>query len=65
METEALVDRIVVVDLCLLPTAEACNDPLIGDAEARHAGNNILDWLTYLPGDCVNTMIEMGWDIST
>ena len=65
METEALVDRLVLVELSVLPTAEACNDPWITDAEARHAGNNILDWLTYLPDDCVNTMIEMGWDIST
>jgi hypothetical protein len=26
---------------------------------------NIRNWRTYLPEDCVNTMIEMGWDQTT
>jgi hypothetical protein len=26
---------------------------------------NILAWMSYLPEDCVRTMIQMGWDITT
>jgi hypothetical protein len=26
---------------------------------------NILVWRSYLPEDCVNTMIQMGWDQTT
>jgi hypothetical protein len=26
---------------------------------------NILLWMQYLPADCVQTMIRMGWDITT
>jgi hypothetical protein len=27
--------------------------------------NNILQWMSYLPEDCIRTMIQMGWDITT
>jgi hypothetical protein len=27
--------------------------------------NNILQWMSYLPEDCIKTMIQMGWDITT
>ena len=47
-------------------SGESSNDDAwMPDAAERHAGNNILEWLSYLPADCVNTMIEMGWDVST
>jgi hypothetical protein len=26
---------------------------------------NILAWMSYLPEDCVRTMIQMGWDVTT
>jgi hypothetical protein len=26
---------------------------------------NVREWMSYLPQDCVETMIRMGWDIST
>jgi hypothetical protein len=26
---------------------------------------NIADWSTYLPPDCVQSMVRMGWDVST
>ncbi len=26
---------------------------------------NILAWMEYLPQDCIETMIRMGWDLST
>ena len=34
------------------------------DRTARSEAN-ILQWMSYLPEDCVRTMIEMGWDVST
>jgi hypothetical protein len=34
-------------------------------ADIAHSEENILKWMQYLPPDCVNTMIIMGWDIST
>jgi hypothetical protein len=37
----------------------------VGHADAARSKENILQWMSYLPTDCVNTMIEMGWDITT
>jgi hypothetical protein len=34
-------------------------------ADVAHSENNILQWMEYLPEDCVRTMILMGWDITT
>ena len=32
---------------------------------ARHSAANILTWTQYLPGDCINRMIQMNWDFTT
>jgi hypothetical protein len=40
------------------PTLEVRTD----DARSE---NNILQWMSYLPEDCIRTMIQMGWDITT
>jgi hypothetical protein len=34
-------------------------------ADAAHAADNILQWTSYLPADCIKSMIFMGWDRST
>jgi hypothetical protein len=34
-------------------------------ADAKHSVKNILEWNSYLPSDCVKTMVRMGWDYST
>jgi hypothetical protein len=34
-------------------------------ADARHSVKNILEWNSYLPSDCVRTMVRMGWDYTT
>jgi hypothetical protein len=39
-------------------------DAYSGDDVAR-SERNILHWMTYLPEDCVRTMIRMGWDVTT
>ena len=33
--------------------------------EIRRSEDNILQWMSYLPEDCIQMMIAMGWDIST
>jgi hypothetical protein len=33
--------------------------------DAARSEENILQWMSYLPEDCIRTMIEMGWDVST
>jgi hypothetical protein len=33
--------------------------------EPTRSAKNILLWESYLPSDCVKTMIYMGWDRST
>jgi hypothetical protein len=57
----------------LLPVYEAFADTPDTTASIEAAANediarseeNILQWMSYLPADCVQTMILMGWDIST
>jgi hypothetical protein len=34
-------------------------------AELTPSQENISMWQSYLPQDCVETMIRMGWDVST
>jgi len=36
-----------------------------GPDAVRRSENNILQWMKYLPEDCINRMIEMGWDVTT
>jgi hypothetical protein len=33
--------------------------------DIAHSEKNILQWMTYLPEDCIRTMVLMGWDITT
>lgn len=34
-------------------------------AGAAHSAKNILQWMSYLPPDCIERMIAMGWDRTT
>lgn len=44
--------------------ADLCHIPLRA-ADAKRSVKNILEWNTYLPADCVRTMVRMGWDYTT
>jgi hypothetical protein len=33
--------------------------------DAARSVKNIAEWNTYLPSDCVRTMVRMGWDYTT
>jgi hypothetical protein len=37
----------------------------VGNADMVRSEENILRWMAYLPQDCVETMIRMGWDVTT
>ena len=37
----------------------------VSSADAARSEDNILQWMAYLPEDCVRTMIDMGWDLTT
>jgi hypothetical protein len=41
------------------------NDVRANEADAARSSQNILQWMSYLPEDCVRTMIAMGWDVTT
>ncbi len=45
------------------------SDPDLDDAEISgthaRAAANIKEWRTYLPADCVNTMLRLGWHLTT
>ena len=34
-------------------------------ADITHSEENILQWMSYLPEDCIKTMVLMGWDLTT
>jgi len=35
------------------------------DADCARAESNLREWRSYLPEVCINTMIQMGWHLST
>jgi hypothetical protein len=35
------------------------------EAVAARSEENILQWMSYLPEDCIRTMIAMSWDVTT
>jgi hypothetical protein len=37
----------------------------VNDADIARSEDNILRWMSYLPEDCVRSMIQMGWDLTT
>jgi hypothetical protein len=43
----------------VLPIDARAND------DVRRSEDNILQWMAYLPEDCIRMMIAMGWDVST
>jgi hypothetical protein len=45
-----------------LPKGVRMND---ADADRARSESNILQWVSYLPEDCIKKMIEMGWDVTT
>jgi hypothetical protein len=66
METDTRQPVQVFVDLQTESSDAAApvEVPVNGTAAAR-SDENISQWNSYLPADCVKTMIEMGWHATT
>ncbi|HME40370.1 MAG TPA: hypothetical protein VKG63_15545 [Steroidobacteraceae bacterium] len=47
------------------PAADAVVKAASDAADRARSEENILKWKSYLPADCVESMIAMGWDVST
>jgi hypothetical protein len=55
-----------VTGLNTLPFVELEPDEMqTTDAERAHSEANIRAWREYLPSDCIDSMIAMGWDLTT
>ena len=45
--------------------AAASTDVRRNEADAARSDQNMLQWTSYLPADCIRTMMAMGWDVTT
>jgi hypothetical protein len=64
MDTNALLNN--VVEIPWEPSDAAVSiDARANEADAARSDRNILQWMSYLPEDCIRTMIAMGWDVTT
>jgi hypothetical protein len=48
-----------------LPQDKAAIHVPLRAADAKRSVRNILQWNSYLPANCVRTMVRMGWDYTT
>jgi hypothetical protein len=44
---------------------ETPTDVRMSAEDAARSQKNIRRWMSYLPEDCIRTMIEMRWDVTT
>jgi hypothetical protein len=65
METDTQSPLQFFVDFPVDTNADAPVDASVYYADVVRSENNILQWMAYLPEDCIRTMIAMGWDVTT
>ena len=63
-DTQALASR-MVSQYRRIPHDRASIHVPLRSADAKRSVKNILEWNSYLPADCVRTMVRMGWDYTT
>jgi hypothetical protein len=64
MDTYTQVRQRVFIDLLKgLPGPSSMD--VQNDADVARSERNVLQWMAYLPQDCIRTMIQMGWDVTT
>jgi hypothetical protein len=63
MDTYARVPQRVFIDLEEVSSASSMAAQ--NDADVERSEKNVLHWAAYLPEDCIRTMIQMGWDVTT
>jgi hypothetical protein len=66
MDTDSRVQQQVFVEFPVESlNAASPIDPWMNAGDIVRSECNILAWMSYLPEDCVRTMIQMGWDVTT
>jgi hypothetical protein len=66
MENQGHAQRRAFIEMESESLAIAANaDVRAGAAVVAHSQDNILQWISYLPEDCIRTMVLMGWDMTT
>jgi hypothetical protein len=66
MKPDTQAQQQASVELQIEPSdAPAPVEMRIYGADAARSEENILQWMSYLPEDCVKTMIQMSWDVTT
>jgi hypothetical protein len=65
MDTYTQVPKRVFVELPEELSETASSIDLQNDADVARPERNVLRWMAYLPEDCVRTMIQMRWDVTT
>jgi hypothetical protein len=65
MDTYIEVPQFVFVELQAELSATASSINARNQADIARSETNVLQWMAYLPEDCIRTMIQMGWDMDT
>ena len=65
MEANSQVQQVFVESQTESQEATAHSGLQKSESDKARSEKNIADWMSYLPTSCVNSMIAMGWDIST
>jgi hypothetical protein len=65
MKTDAQADEPAGTESGRISASAAELSEQGGTAEDPRAAQNILQWTSYLPPDCIKSMIAMGWDRTT
>jgi hypothetical protein len=66
MAVQALAQRRAFIEMQSESLALAMRaDARDSAADIAYSKENILRWMSYLPKDCIRTMVLMGWDITT
>jgi hypothetical protein len=64
MDTYTQMPQRVFIDL-LGGLSTTSSTDVQNDADVARSERNVLQWMEYLPEDCIRTMIQMGWDVTT
>jgi hypothetical protein len=64
MDTYTQVPQRVFIDVLAGLSATSSMD-VQNDTDVARSEKNVLQWMAYLPQDCIRTMIQMGWDVTT
>jgi hypothetical protein len=65
MQTDTEGPQRVFVELPDISEIAAPIEATFSNADIARSEENILQWMQYLPADCIQSMIRMGWDVTT